>query len=90
MASANPATMPDGSAVGASLTEYTVPDVPIDTATSPGPQPDAERAGHVVAGARADDRPAPLARRPRRDRAPRARAADQSRSASTIASRSSR
>ena len=34
MASANPATMPVGSAVGSSLTVYTVPDVPIDTTTS--------------------------------------------------------
>ena len=59
VASANPATAPVGSAVGVSLTAYTVPDVPSEIATSPGRSPSAERGGHVVAGARA--------RRPRSD-----------------------
>ncbi len=36
----------------ASATLNTVPEVPIETTTSPGPAPDAERGGGVVAGAR--------------------------------------
>ena len=54
------------SAVGPSLTVYTVPDVPIEIGDVAGPQPDTERGGHVVAGARRDNgaapRPRPLER----------------------------
>ncbi len=39
VASANPATMPDGSATGDSHTAKTVPEVPMETTTSPGPAP---------------------------------------------------
>src|SRR4029077_13189675 len=39
VASAKDATAPVASAVGASLTAKTVPDVPIDTTTSPAPRP---------------------------------------------------
>ena len=39
VASANPATAPDGSSAGTSLTANAVPEVPIDTATSPGRSP---------------------------------------------------
>ena len=39
VASANPATAPDGSAAGTSVTANAVPEVPIDTATSPGCRP---------------------------------------------------
>src|SRR6266436_5783973 len=39
VASANPATAPDGSAAGTSLNANTVPDVPIEIATSPGCRP---------------------------------------------------
>ena len=73
VASANPATAPEASAVGVSLTAKTVPDVPIDTTTSPAPQPDAERGRHVVAGPGGDHRgPSELLRGARRGRAGRA------------------
>gem|GEM_PF-2324447 len=39
MASANPQTMPLGSAAGTSVTAATTPDVPIDTTTSPARAP---------------------------------------------------
>src|SRR5215472_3781584 len=39
VASANPATAPDGSAAGTSLKANTVPDVPMEIATSPGRSP---------------------------------------------------
>lgn len=39
VASAKPATVPTGSALGASATLNTVPEVPIETITSPGPAP---------------------------------------------------
>ena len=60
VASAKPATAPVASAVGRSLIVYTVPDVPIETATSPGRSPTPERGGHVVARARGDDGAPPL------------------------------
>ena len=39
LASANPATMPEGSAAGRSETANTVPEVPTETTTSPGLAP---------------------------------------------------
>src|SRR6266702_4513554 len=39
VASANPATAPDGSAAGTWLTANAVPEVPIETTTSPGSRP---------------------------------------------------
>ena len=39
MASANPAMVPVGSAAGISVTANAVPEVPIETATSPGSRP---------------------------------------------------
>ncbi len=39
VASANPAMAPDGSAAGTVVTANAVPEVPIDTATSPGCRP---------------------------------------------------
>ena len=63
MASAKPATVPDGSALGRSLTQKAVPLVPRLSATSPGSQTETERGGHVVARARPDDHPLPLPRR---------------------------
>ena len=90
MASAKPATMPDGSAVGSSLTEYTVPDVPIETATSPerSPTPSAPAMLSPVPGA--TTAPPPLAGDVAPGPSTAGTAADQSRSPSTTASRSSR
>ena len=39
VASANPATRPDLSAAGSAATAYAVPEVPIETTTSPSPTP---------------------------------------------------
>ncbi len=52
MASANPQTMPLGSAAGTSVTAATTPDVPIDTTTSPAraPTPNAAAALSPVPG----------------------------------------
>ena len=58
MASAKPATAPLASAAGPSATLNTVPDVPMETITSPAPRADAERRGGVVARARAEQRAA--------------------------------
>ena len=58
MASAKPATMPDGSAAATSETAQATPEVPIETTTSPGRGVQTERRGRVVAGARPEDRPA--------------------------------
>src|SRR3990170_7571076 len=53
VASAKPATAPDGSAMGRSATAKTVPDVPIETTTSPGaaPRPSAAPALSPAPGA---------------------------------------
>src|SRR3990170_4217851 len=53
VASAKPATAPDGSAMGRSVTAKTVPDVPIETTTSPGaaPRPSAAPAVSPAPGA---------------------------------------
>jgi len=53
VASANPATMPEGSAAGRSETANTVPDVPTETTTSPGlaPSPSAAAMLSPVPGA---------------------------------------
>jgi len=57
VASAKPATSPDGSEVRVSDTRNTVPDVPrLSTGTPAEAEP--ESGSHVVAGARADCRPA--------------------------------
>jgi hypothetical protein len=58
VASANPATVPEASAAGVAATLNTVPEVPIETMTSPSTAPTPERGGRVVAGARAEDRAA--------------------------------
>ena len=87
MASAKPATMPDESALGSSHTEYTVPDVPIEITTSP------ERSPTPSAPAMLSPVPGPT-EAPRHEPATSpgpstvGRAADQSRSTSTMASRS--
>ena len=39
VASANPATTPDSSAAGRSVTAYAVPEVPIEVTSSPGSRP---------------------------------------------------
>ncbi len=88
----NPATAPDASAVGVSLTANTVPDVPIEIATSPGARPTPSAAAMLSPVPGRDDRVdrtrtgdlASAIADPRQTRAP-SRA-----SPSTIASRSER
>ena len=58
VASAKPHTLPVGSATGSRATVNTVPEVPSDTATSPGLEREPQRGRHVVAGAGGDDRAA--------------------------------
>ena len=88
-ASANPATAPDGSAVGRSLTAYTVPDVPMEMATSPGrsPTPSAAAMLSPVPGATTARRQVPAGSN---GASTSGTTDDQSRSASTMPSRSQR
>ena len=93
VASANPATAPVASAVGVSLTAKTVPDVPIEIATSPGRErrrrarrPCCRR--YPARRSRPSERVVAPARFARAEHA-RAAARAQSTSSSTIASRSS-
>ncbi len=62
MAEANPATVPEASAVGVALTAHTTPDVPIEMITSPAraPTPSAEAALSPLPGpsSRPPDSPA--------------------------------
>jgi hypothetical protein len=62
VASAKPATAPFASAVGESLTVYTVPDVPSEIATSPGCNPSATAAAMLspVPGATTASRPSAM------------------------------
>ena len=73
MASAKPATVPVASAAGTAETLNTVPDVPIETMTSPSTAPSPSAAAALSPAPGAERRPGPLARPSLVDRAPRGR-----------------
>ena len=90
MASAKPATAPIASAVGRSLTVYTVPDVPSESATSPGAQAERRARAAMLSPVPGPTTVAlPLARPARAAPSTSGTTVDQSRSRSTSARRSS-